>query len=82
MSELLLQLQASDWSFMLDSGDGADVAERRLQQHHGRALDLAAIATGDRELRKAERHRLEAERRQPGFLHELSGEALWSALLW
>ncbi|RLB63583.1 MAG: DUF1957 domain-containing protein [Deltaproteobacteria bacterium] len=76
----LLQLQASDWPFMLDAGQGTAVAAQRLSEHYRRAMDLAAVAAGDRDATEVEQHRLAAAQRQAGFLHELSGDALCAAL--
>jgi 1,4-alpha-glucan branching enzyme len=76
----LLQLQASDWSFMLDSTNGAELATQRLDAHYRWAMDLAAVAAGQRQPSQTERRRLTAEQSQSGFLHELSGDALCASL--
>jgi 1,4-alpha-glucan branching enzyme len=75
----LLLLEASDWAFMLDAGEQTDWVRHRLEGHYRRAMDLAAVARGERPLGEAEQRQLRGADRRSRFLHELGGPSLWSA---
>ncbi len=76
----LLLLEASDWAFMLDGRDQSELARRRVARHCQRALDLAAIARGQRAATTGERHQLETACQASRFLQEIAGSDLCSPL--
>jgi 1,4-alpha-glucan branching enzyme len=72
----LMLLEASDWAFMLDSKSTAGYARARIAWHRERTLRLAGLAAGMAPTADEER----ALARPSGFLRELAGAALRSAL--
>ncbi|HZO14852.1 MAG TPA: 1,4-alpha-glucan branching protein domain-containing protein [Polyangiaceae bacterium] len=73
----LILLESSDWAFMLDLDSEAAYARARFAWHRARALRFLAIAAGEASPAEPEARLL---REPSGFLRELAGERLRSAL--